>query len=319
MKQTRTTQARYVMGCVVEIIAETTDEEASVAAVNAAFEEFERLDRIFSRFDETSELAQLNRRAADEDFIASTELFDLVADATSYGTASGDVFDVTVAPLIDLWLHCAEVQRWPDAQQLNKARDLVGNARIELDRSRRSVRFRRSGMALDFGGFAKGYAVDRAIDILKKQKVSSALANAGASSIAGFSSPSADGWAIGIRHPLSEDHLIGSLTLRNAALSSSGGYERPLTIDGRNYSHILDPHSGLPASHALGATVITDSAARAEVMSKMLLMLGYDSAFTRFDELGWPAEGLLITEEPGGDVGVSRSAGLREFRPAAGL
>ena len=315
MKRARATQARYLMGTIVEIVTEGDEGQSSIAAINAAFEEFERLERIFNRFDEASELSQLNRSAAHTEFIASPDLFNLLSVAAEYAALSGGSFDVTVGPLLELWSRSVVTERLPDAEEVSKARCVVGADKIELDPSRRTVRFRQDGIVLDFGGLAKGYAVDRGVEILRRHGVAGALINAGTSSMAGFGAPGPDGWLIGVRHPLSEDHLIGRLAFRDAALSSSGNYERPLVIQGRSYSHIIDPRCGIPAEGALAATVVTDSAMRAEVMSKMLLLLGCEAAFSLFDNLGWKAEGLLMTETPEGMVGVWCSDGLTGFSP----
>ena len=315
MKRERATQARYLMATIVEIIAEGDEGQSSVAAINAAFEEFERLERIFNRFDEASELSQLNRLRAHTEFIASPDLYNLLSVAAEYAALSGGSFDVTVGPLLELWAQSVVTQRLPDAKEISKARRVIGADNIELDPSRRAVRFREDGMVLDFGGLAKGYAVERGVEILRRHGVAGAIINAGSSSLSGFGGPDPDGWLIGVRHPLSEDHLIGRLAFRDSALSSSGSYERPLVIQGRSYSHIVDPRCGVPAGGALAATVVTDSAMRAEVMSKMLLLLGCEAAFSSFDDLGWKAEGLLMTEGSEDRVGIWCSDGLTGFSP----
>jgi thiamine biosynthesis lipoprotein len=152
------------------------------------------------------------------------------------------------------------------------------------------------------------------LEVLRACGLNSALVNAGASSIAGFGAEDAEGWLIGVRHPASENQVLGTLRLRDAALSSSGSYERPLVIGGHIYNHIIDPRSGAPAAGALGTTVVTDSAMCAEVMSKMLLLLGCEAAFAHFDELNWMAEGLLLTETAEGQLAVQHSAGLTGFQ-----
>ena len=305
-----------MMGTVIRIVAEGADDRLVLSALDDAFAEFERLDRIFNRYDETSELARLNSRAVKKEVVASSELFELTSAALDYQVASLGAFDITVAPLIDLWRRCALEDRLPSAEEIGASQALTGVGKIELQPSRRGVRFHRDGVAMDFGGLAKGFAVDRAVEILRAAGLDRAFVDAGSSSMAGFA-VRPPRWRIGVRHPLREDQLAGYIDLGDEALSSSGGDQRPLTIGRRSYSHIFDPRTGLPADGGLGATVVGDSAVRAEVMSKMVLLLGCEAAFARFEELGWKAEGLLMKDVGDGRIEARCSEGFTQFTPVA--
>lgn len=310
--RTEVTQIRYVMGTAVEItIVDRSrlagSEDFAVSAINDAFDEFARLERIFSTFDGESELSELNRTAGHQEFRASFDLFELLCRALEYYEASGRTFDITIGPLRDLWTRGSKEDRLPRGDEIACALERVGSHLVSLDSRQRLVRFSAEGVRLDFGGLAKGYATDRAIERLRQRGVSSALVNAGGSSIAALAGADGPPRSIGVRDPRSSDRVLGTFSITTGAISSSGGYERPLRISGRNCSHVIDPRTGWPAEGALGATVLTDSATRGEVMSKMLLILGCEEAFERFDELGWEAEGLLITDDGEGRLGVWRS------------
>jgi len=303
------------MGTLVEIVAYTAcSESAALTFMHEGMAEFERLEGMLSRFDPASELARINREAADHPVRVSAECAAIIAQGLKYGALSAGCFSIALAPLVQLWERCAADGRLPSETEVETARALADDQLIEVDSAANTIRFARRGVALDLGGLAKGDAVDRALEVLRARGLSHALVNAGASSLAGFGPEDAEGWLIGVRHPASEDQVLGTLRLRDAALSSSGGYERPLVIAGRRYNHILDPRCGAPAKGALGATVVSDSAIRAEVMSKMLLLLGCEAALARFDELGWTAEGLLLTETEDGQIALQRSAGLTDFQ-----
>ncbi len=303
------------MGTLVEIIAYTPrDESTALTSVHEAMAEFERLERMLSRFDPASELARINREAAEHPVIVSVECAAIIAQGLQYAALSEGCFSIALAPLVQLWERSAADGRLPSETEIETARALVDDRLVELDAATSTIHFRRRGVALDLGGLAKGYAVDRALEVLRARRLNSALVNAGASSIAGFGAEDAEGWLIGVRHPASEDQVLGTLRLRDAALSTSGGYERPLVIAGCHYNHIIDPRSGAPTAGALGATVVSETAMRAEVMSKMLLLLGCEAAFARFDERGWAAEGLRLTETAEGQLAVQRSTGLTDFQ-----
>jgi FAD:protein FMN transferase len=312
--------ARYVMGTVVEIVAWGRDEHSAVAtAVNRAMDEFERLEKIFSRFDPASELSRLNRAPRNQATFVSEEFFDVVSRGVAYSSESLGSFSITLLPLTELWQRCAAEARHPEAGEIERTRNLCEPDLILLDRHSQTVTLRGAGVGLDLGGLVKGLAVDRAISLLKSSGVDRAFVNAGSSSIAAFGASHNSEWRIGVRHPFQSDRLIGTISVTNAALSSSGTYERSLGSGGCRYSHVIDPRSGLPSERLIGTTVVTDCATRAEVMSKMLLVMDCEAAFARFDELAWPAEGLAISTSPDGSLVVRRSEGLRGFQQSESL
>lgn len=290
-------EARYVMGTVVEIIANVTENHQQVSdVVRQALEEFERLERIFSRFDPDSELSRLNQLADQQPVPVSEEFFEIVSQGLFYSSCSGGAFSITLTPVLSLWETCELENRFPGQEELKTAFELTRTDLILLDKTLRTVRFGKSGVALDFGGFVKGYAVDRAREILHSGGIHSALINAGTSSIAACGSlTSEEGWRIGIRHPGDEHRVVLILSLTDQTISTSGTYERRFIIGDQTASHLIDPRTGEPLEGVISATAVGESAAQAEVVSKILACLGLEQGIELCENNGWSVEGCTIS------------------------
>ena len=162
---------------------------------------------------------------------------------------------------------------------------------MRLDPQARTIAFDEPGMGLDLGGFVKGYATDLAATELRRGGVTRAFVSAGESSVACFSD-SAEPWRVALRHPSGDEQILGVLSVADRALSTSGTGERGFLVAGRRVSHLVDPRTGEPLEGVISATALTDSAERAEVVSKMLVFLGCERAVVACDANGWDVEGF---------------------------
>ena len=290
--------AQYVMGTVVEVtLFPVCGEEHARDAAACALREFERIERVFSRFDPSSELARVNRQAAIRPVTVSIEFFALTARGLQYSRHVAGAFSITLQPLVRLWEHSAEVERLPSDRQIDSALALCHPDCVILDAARRSVRFAVPGMSLIFDGLAKGYATDRARAILLERGFTRAMINAGSSSIAVLS-PAVDPspWRLAVRHPADSDLSVGRLWLDRPALSTSGTGERGFTIAGRWFSHLIDPSSGLPVEQLASATAVGEYAELLEVASKLLLLRGCEKGLRVCDRFGWTVDAVTVRQ-----------------------
>jgi FAD:protein FMN transferase len=291
-------QAQYVMGTIVEITAEVRGNESiALALTQRAMAEFKRLERMLSRHDPESELSRANREASYGPVVVSAECCTIISQGLEYSAQSGGCFSVTLAPLVKLWDRCVATQMWPDREEVEMALTLSDYRLIEVDPAANTIHFDRPGVALDFGGFAKGCAVDRAAAVLRRRGekcgITRATINAGTSSFAVIDlADGGEALKIGLRHPADRRRLAGVLWLTGQSLSTSGTGESGHNLAGRFLSHLIDPRTGYPVERLASATVVCASAARAEVVSKMLLLLGCESGLAACDFLGWDVEGL---------------------------
>ena len=243
--------------------------------VEEVFEEVDRLDEQMSNYKPESELSVINREAAQHEVTVAPQLFGLIQYSLRASQESGGDFDITVGPLMKLWGFFRGQGRLPSAPEIAAVRKIIGYQHVHLDAARRTIRFDTSGMELDLGGIAKGYAVDRAAEILRSNGVAAALISSGGSSIYALGSPPGErGWKITVRDPFHEDKPADVLHLRNFALSTSGNYEKFFKINGKIYCHIMDPHTGWPVQGMLSTVAAVPTGVETEALTKIFFVGG---------------------------------------------
>jgi thiamine biosynthesis lipoprotein len=288
---------RYAMGTVLELTLFGSDESALVRAREDAIAEVERLEGLFSTWRPESDVSRLNRSAGRGLVPVDPEVAALLARSVELARATHGSFDITVGPLVELWRDAAARDALPDPGALAAARGLVGLDRLEVQRRADGASAALSaGGAVDLGGVAKGWAIDRVRELLVG-RVDSALVSFGQSSTWAIGRPpGAPGWRLLARAP--DGGFAGILTLRDRALSVSGSLGQWNEIGGRRYGHVLDPRSGEPLTRGREAIVVTRDATLAEALSKALLVLGPDEGIALIED--WPdAEALLLDEDGG--------------------
>lgn len=245
-------------------------------AMEAAFQEVRRVDRMLSNYRPDSELGEVNRYAAERPVKVTPELFALLSESERYSRESERTFDITVGPLVKVWGFYRGTGRLAGKQEVAQALEKVGYRNVLLDAANRTVRFVRPGVELDPGGIGKGYAVDRMVTLLKENGITSALVNGGGSSIYGLGSPANGdrGWEVNIRDPKSPSKVVANVYLRNESMSTSGSSEKFFLAEGRIHSHIIDPRTGYPAEGVLEVSVIAPRTLDSEVWTKPYFILG---------------------------------------------
>lgn len=303
-------KTRLLMGTVIEIKAVVPHHSGpgrAEHAVDLAFAEIARLERIFSVYLPGSEASRLNRLIPGERMRVSPELFAVISRAVSARGTTDGVFDVTIPPLRDLWRHAASSGVLPDQREIDEARSHVDASAIMLDNAASSVAFSRPGMAIDLGGIAKGYAADRAAVVLRANGIVSALINAGGDMRCMGERPGGGPWKVGVRHPRRRDALACEISLTDRGIDTSGDYERYAMVAGRRCSHIIDPRRGIPVGDTVvSATVIAPDSATADIYATALCILGED--------------GLTIVRQAGLDALIILNCGGRlEMRMTNGM
>jgi thiamine biosynthesis lipoprotein len=267
--------SRMSMGCAYAIVAYGRDAAALPAAVEAAFDEVDRLDRLMSHYKAESALSRLNRDAAAGAVAVDPELFGLIAESLRYSRESDGAFDITVGPLMKAWGFFRGGGRVPGRDELAELRGRVGYTHVILDESRRTIRFDRPGVELDLGGIAKGYAVDRAVDLLRRRRVVAALVSAGGSTVFGLGAPPGHAaWEVGVQDPADPEAVAFKVHLNERALSISGSYEKSFERDGVRYSHIMDPRAGRPVQGVTSVAVLARSGTAGDALDDAFFVQG---------------------------------------------
>lgn len=304
------TRAGTAMGTVVEMKVVCADEVAAGRALDAAFEELRRVERIATPHDPGSELSRINART-DSAFVAGAELDDMIAQSLDVAARSGGAFDPTIGALVRAW-------GFPDHPMLASP-EAVAEARRHVDWTRLH---RGDGPGawvdpdpdalLDLGGIAKGWGVDRATDVLAR--TGACLVNAGGDLACRGSKPDGGDWVVGVQHPRQADALYCRVRVpQGLAIATSGDYERFLEVDGVRYHHLLDPSTGAPARGVASATVVAPTCALADAWATASFVLGPERGIAALErEPG--LEGLLLVVNPDGTLAAHETSGFAALR-----
>ncbi len=272
-----------IMGTRITVELWAEDPMKAEQAIDAVLAEMRHIDDSMSTYKPTSEVSQVNDAAANGPMHISKELFDLLKTAAEYSVITEGAFDITYASVG--YLYDFRKHQHPDEAQIAKALPAIDYRHVILDPKNQTVYFSQKGVRIDLGGIAKGYSVDRGIDVLKSLGYTRAYVGAGGDSrIIGdrFGKP----WVVGIRDPRKgEGNVIARIPLVDAAISTSGDYERFFEEKGVRYHHIIDPHTGHSASKVRSATVIGPYATRTDGLSKTAFVLGPEKAMEIYNRL----------------------------------
>ena len=271
------------MGTRIAVELWSGDPAAGQAASDAVLAEMRRVDALMSHYKPESQLSQVNQRAAREAVRVDPELVDLIQRAQALSGLTGGAFDITYASVGYLYDYREHVR--PTDDQVRDGLGAVNWRHVIVDPEASTVRFAREGVRIDLGGIAKGYAVDRATGILESMGVVHASVTAGGDSrIIGdrFGRP----WVVGIRHPDDAGRIIARMPIVDAALSTSGDYERYFDEDGLRYHHIIDPKTGRSAGEVRSVTIIGPDATTTDGLSTSVFVLGPERGLELVERIG---------------------------------
>lgn len=302
---------RYLMGTWCDLTILDAPSEHAAAAAEAAFQEIARLERVMSTWDAESEISRINGMAGMGPQAISPDLAEVIGASLETCRASGGAFDPTVGPLLALWRFNTERPTVPTSRALADARTRVGCGKVSLRRDPPSVQLPR-GASLDLGGIGKGYAVDRALEVLRALGVHLAKLDFGSSSLA-FEGHVDGDWPVVLADPRDRDRPLASFRVERGSVSSSGQYERAFMRNGRRYGHIFDPMTGRPVeSNLLLVSVIAPGATQADALSTALVVLGSARGAQLVSQM--PGVGAIFVEAgPGGRVTLRTAGDVRQL------
>ena len=307
-------KSERIMGSIFEITAFSVDMAECQKVVDEAFKEMRLVDRLMSTYNSESEISQLNRLAGVSSLKVSQQVMEIIQEAKRYSELTDGAFDVTVGTLVELWGFKHKDWRFPDASEIQQVLPLVNYKNILLDEETQTVKLKLAGMKIGLGAIGKGYAVDKAIETLKRHGIKHALVNASGSIFALGTKIDKTEWTVGIRHPRgSREQIFATLQIENQGVATSGDYENFFVKDGKRYSHLLDPRTGKPVDNGmLSVTIVAQTATEADALSTSVFMLGVDRGLKLIEELDG-VEGVLIraTGVSSTELDVIVSSGLK--------
>ncbi len=284
------------MGTEVRALVWTADEVTARAASESAFVEFDRLDSLMSIWREGSDLLRLNAAAGDWPVPVSADVRDVLRTARQVSEWTGGAFDVTFGALSGLWKFDAQDkdETVPAPDEVRRRLRLVGYRDLLVDDPPGTAFLKRAGMRVNLGGIGKGYAVDRAVAILRRSGLRDFMIQAGGDMyVAGRRGDRP--WRVGIRDPRGPaDRSFAALDLADGTCSTSGDYERFFIKDGRRYHHIIDLSSGEPARLSRSVTLVTDRAVMADALATGVFILGPERGMALVERLP-RVEGVIVS------------------------
>jgi len=264
------------MGSTYSIALYGSDRVKMEASIDAAFDEVRRLDELLSNYLPGSQWSEVNRNAAVKPVKVSPELFQVLSACVEYSRESEGAFDITVGPLMKVWGFYKGSGHLPHKPEIVAALAKVGYRHIVLDPAAQTVRFDRPGVEMDPGGIGKGYAVDRMVEVLRKNGFRTALIAGSGSSIYGMGAPPDEprGWPVKIKDPWDNRKTQAEVFLKDSSKSTSGSYEKFFRAEGKIYAHIMDPRTGYPAQGSVSVSVIAPRTIDSEVWAKPYFING---------------------------------------------
>jgi len=295
------------MGTVVEIKVVWDDPDKADEAIYAAFSRMRDIEDQMSAKKTESWLHRINKGAVEKPLKIPDDLIYVLGLCQDYSYITDGGFDISIGAISQLWDFDKQTERIPTEEEINNALKFIDFRKIHLDKGEGTIKLDISGMTLDLGAAAKGYAVDEAVKRLKEMGIRSGLVNAGGD-LKGFGrKPDGKLWYIGIQDPHNSQKIIGSLYLDNEAVVTSGDYERYIVYEGTKYHHILDPKTGWPARDCKSVSIACKRAVEADILSTGIFVIGPDRGMGLIESLPG-IEGMII--DNGGNIHIS--SGWRE-------
>ena len=301
---------KYIMGTVFEIAAYDQSAEHASAAIEKALHEVVRLDDLLSNYKPDSPLSQLNRSAHFHEQPVPADLYRVIEQAVEFSRLSGGKFDISIAPLVNLWKASLGGENMPSQAQQEEARSCVGYEKIEFIPPDR-ISFRSPCLQLDLGAIGKGYAVDRAADVLQSAGIRDALINAGGSTLLAMGAPpNQNGWLVHLRDP--SNKIDPRVILKNESVSTSE-QTAPSLLGKDSAGHIVDPETGRPLKTDFAVSAVSRTGTESDGLSTTLLLLGpakgkeFIKSMAGFSAIWISPEGEVETVSGGPQIFLGRN------------
>lgn len=264
-----------LMGNRFEFTAVAGDENEGNEAIDAAIAEVSRIERLLTTFDESSQTCQINRAAGTAPVLVDQEVIALIQRARKISEITDGAFDISYGSIDKrLWNFDQQMTSLPDKATALASVALIDYRNVELDEQASTVLLKNKGMRIGFGGIGKGYAADRAKQVMQQQGIASGIVNAAGDLSTWGVQPNGKPWTVGIADPSQTNQPFSALQISNMAIATSGNYEKFVTIGGKRYSHTIDPKTGLPVSGVKSVSIICPSAELADALATPVVVMG---------------------------------------------
>jgi thiamine biosynthesis lipoprotein len=288
-------QSANMMGTVIRVTVAGATKEQAGPAIDAAFVEIKRLEQLLSEWIPTSDISRINAAAGDSAVHVSGETIDVIEASNAISKWSDGAFDLSWAALRGMYLFQPGQETVPALSEVKKRLKLIDYEKIAVDVEQGTVMLKMKGMALGTGGIAKGYALDKAADIIRKAGFPNFMIFGGGQiELSGTRHGRA--WRVGIQHPRMNDYF-GFLEAVDGSVATSGDYEHAFIKDGKRWHHIIDLKTGLPVQHTSSVTVVADSGLAADAIDTAIFILGAKKALKLMESAPFKADAIIVDSD----------------------
>lgn len=285
-----------LMGTRFEITVVAPNEEIGYINIDEAVSEIQRIEKIISSWDESSETSLINKNTGIKPVKVSPELFGLIERSIRISALTDGAFDITYASMDQIWKFDGSMKAMPNESDIKKSIAKIGYQKIILDAEKSTVYLPEPGMKIGFGAIGKGYAADRAKKLLVSKGVKGGIINASGDLTTWGTKVTGEKWLVGITNPLNKEKVFGWLPIVESAVATSGNYEKYITLNDKKYSHIIDPRTGYPTSGISSVSIFAKQAEVCDALATAVFILGRDVGLHLINQING-VEAIIVDTE----------------------
>jgi thiamine biosynthesis lipoprotein len=275
-----------------------------------AVDEISRIEKLISSWDQKSQTSEVNRNAGIRPVQVDLELLQLIERSIGISKLTDGAFDISYASMDRIWKFDGSMTQMPGENEIKISVEKVGYKKIVLNHNESSVYLKVKGMKLGFGAIGKGYAADKAKELLIEQGVAAGIINASGDMATWGKQANGSDWKVAITNPLDKNKAFALLPVSDGAVATSGDYEKYVNFNGKRYTHIIDPRTGYPSSGIISVTVFAPKAELADALATSIFVMGKEVGLDRIDQLP-EIECIIIDEQ--GDIHVSKNITINPY------
>ncbi|WP_422860540.1 FAD:protein FMN transferase [Flagellimonas sp. S174] len=285
-----------LMGTRFEITVVAPNEDIGYINIDEAVSEIKRVEKLISSWDENSETSLINRNAGIKPVKVSKELFSLVDRAVRVSEITDGAFDITYASADKVWRFDGSMNRMPSHEEITRSVAKIGYDRIKLDNENQTVFLTQVGMKIGFGAIGKGYAADKAKELLVSKQVKAGIINASGDLTTWGTKADGGNWMVGISNPLDKSKVFSWLPVVESSVATSGNYEKYVVFQGKKYSHIIDPRTGYPTSGVNSVSIFAKKVELCDALATAVFVMGRDTGLHMINQLDG-VEAVVVDSE----------------------
>ncbi|MBL4707014.1 MAG: FAD:protein FMN transferase [Flavobacteriales bacterium] len=286
-----------LMGCNFEITVVASSKIEADKNIDAAVLEIKRIETLISSWISNSQTSFINKYAGIRPVEVDPELVELIERAKSISKLTDGAFDISFASIDKVWQFDGSMMKMPSKEIINQSVELIGFENIIIDNGNSSVFLKKKGMKIGFGGIGKGYAADKAKELLQKNGIESGIINASGDMNTWGRQPNGERWKVAFTNPFDKQKSFGLLPIEKGAVVTSGNYEKFVVFNDVRYTHIIDPRTGYPSSGILSVTIFAPKAELADALATSVFVMGIETGLNRINQL--PNIECIIIDEKG--------------------